>query len=72
MLLPGRKQKHKTKVRPGENPSFMETFVFTKINPGKQKQNKQTKKFFLVGNGFVNIVTQHQAFHIHSIKSALG
>ncbi|ODN06631.1 Synaptotagmin-16 [Orchesella cincta] len=33
VLLPGRKQKHKTKVRPGENPSFMETFVFTKINP---------------------------------------
>ena len=34
VLLPGRKQKHKTKVRPGENPQFMESFVFNKINPG--------------------------------------
>lgn len=35
VLLPDRKQKNKTKVRPGEDPSFMETFVFNKINPGK-------------------------------------
>ncbi|OXA60425.1 synaptotagmin-C isoform X2 [Folsomia candida] len=33
VLLPDRKQKHKTKVRPGEHPSFMETFVFSKVNP---------------------------------------
>ncbi|CAG7725575.1 unnamed protein product, partial [Allacma fusca] len=33
VLLPSRKQKHKTKVRPGENPSFMESFVFSKVNP---------------------------------------
>ncbi|KAK3608659.1 hypothetical protein CHS0354_042671 [Potamilus streckersoni] len=34
LLLPTKKQRHKTKVKPGENPKFEETFTFTKISPG--------------------------------------
>ncbi|XP_069188590.1 synaptotagmin-14 isoform X1 [Procambarus clarkii] len=38
LLLPARKQKHKTRIRPGENPQFNEAFVFTKINPEEVQQ----------------------------------
>ncbi|XP_068244914.1 synaptotagmin-14 isoform X2 [Palaemon carinicauda] len=38
LLLPGRKQKHKTRIRPGENPQFNEAFVFTKVNPEDVQQ----------------------------------
>ena len=34
LLLPTKKQRHKTKVKPGENPLFEETFVFNKISQG--------------------------------------
>ncbi|GBP35969.1 Synaptotagmin-14 [Eumeta japonica] len=33
VLLPLKKQKYKTKIRYGENPQYMESFVFHKINP---------------------------------------
>ncbi|XP_048486228.1 synaptotagmin-16 [Plutella xylostella] len=33
VLLPLKKQKFKTKIRYGENPQYMESFVFHKINP---------------------------------------
>ncbi|CAG5131537.1 unnamed protein product, partial [Candidula unifasciata] len=33
MLLPGKKQRHKTKVKDGENPVFDEKFCFNKILP---------------------------------------
>ncbi|KAJ8309147.1 hypothetical protein KUTeg_014021 [Tegillarca granosa] len=33
LLLPTRKQRHKTKVKTGENPNFEDTFMFTKIPP---------------------------------------
>lgn len=32
LLLPTKKQRHKTKVKQGENPSFEETFVFNKVS----------------------------------------
>ncbi|XP_042220710.1 synaptotagmin-14-like isoform X2 [Homarus americanus] len=38
LLLPARKQKHKTRIRPGDNPQFNEAFVFTKINPEEVQQ----------------------------------
>ncbi|KAK8740433.1 hypothetical protein OTU49_002906, partial [Cherax quadricarinatus] len=38
LLLPARKQKHKTRIRPGENPQFNEAFVFTKISPDEVQQ----------------------------------
>ncbi|XP_066957649.1 synaptotagmin-14 isoform X2 [Macrobrachium rosenbergii] len=38
LLLPGRKQKHKTRIRPGDNPQFNEAFVFTKVNPEDVQQ----------------------------------
>ena len=35
LLLPTKKQRHKTKVKPGENPLYEETFVFKNISQGK-------------------------------------
>ncbi|CAG0880773.1 unnamed protein product [Darwinula stevensoni] len=34
LLLPSRKQRHSTRILPGENPVFHETFIFTGIFPG--------------------------------------
>ncbi|XP_057660939.1 synaptotagmin-16 isoform X1 [Diorhabda carinulata] len=33
ILLPSKKQKHKTKIRQGENPQYMENFVLHRVNP---------------------------------------
>ena len=33
VLLPTRRQKHKTRVRTGTNPQYNEAFVFNKISP---------------------------------------
>lgn len=33
LILPSKKQKNKTKIRSGENPQFMESFLFHRINP---------------------------------------
>ncbi|XP_054264649.1 synaptotagmin-16 isoform X2 [Macrosteles quadrilineatus] len=33
LLLPSKKQKHKSKIRHGENPQFMESFLFHRVNP---------------------------------------
>ncbi|GAB0088319.1 synaptotagmin-14 [Sergentomyia squamirostris] len=33
LILPSKKQKHKTKIRTGENPQFMESFLLHRINP---------------------------------------
>lgn len=35
LLLPTKKQRHKTKVKQGDNPAFEETFVFNKVPEGK-------------------------------------
>lgn len=34
LLLPTKKQRHKTKVKQGDNPAFEETFVFNKVSQG--------------------------------------
>lgn len=36
LLLPTRKQRHKTKVKTGENPNYEDTFMFNKIPPGNK------------------------------------
>ncbi|KAL7021944.1 hypothetical protein ACKWTF_012080 [Chironomus riparius] len=33
LMLPSKKQKHKTKIRCGENPQFMESFLLHRVNP---------------------------------------
>ena len=33
VMLPSKKQKHKTKIRSGENPQFMESFLLHRVNP---------------------------------------
>lgn len=33
LILPSKKQKHKTKIRAGENPQYMESFLLHKVNP---------------------------------------
>ncbi|KAF4527716.1 hypothetical protein B566_EDAN015462 [Ephemera danica] len=33
VMLPTKKQKHKTKIRQGENPQFMESFLLHRVNP---------------------------------------
>ncbi|XP_017768217.1 PREDICTED: synaptotagmin-16 isoform X1 [Nicrophorus vespilloides] len=33
LLLPSKKQKHKTKIRSGENPQYMESFLLHRVNP---------------------------------------
>lgn len=33
LMLPSKKQKHKTRIRPGENPQFMESFLLHRVNP---------------------------------------
>jgi hypothetical protein len=35
VMLPSKRQKHKTKVRQGNNPQYMESFLLHKVNPGK-------------------------------------
>lgn len=34
ILLPSKKQKHKTKIRSGDNPQYMESFLLHRVNPG--------------------------------------
>lgn len=48
VLLPLKKQKYKSKIRNGENPQYMESFVFHKINPGRF--HFYTKEHFLVAH----------------------
>lgn len=33
LMLPSKKQKHKTKIRTGENPQYMESFLLHRVNP---------------------------------------
>lgn len=33
LMLPSKKQKHKTKIRSGENPQFIESFLLHRVNP---------------------------------------
>lgn len=33
LMLPSKKQKHKTKIRTGESPQFMESFLLHRVNP---------------------------------------
>ena len=35
VMLPSKKQKHKTKIRQGDTPQYMESFLLHRVNPGK-------------------------------------
>lgn len=34
LMLPNKKQKHKTKIRQGDNPQYLESFLLHRVNPG--------------------------------------
>lgn len=40
-MLPSKKQKHKTKIRTGENPQFIESFLLHRVNPEEGNKYKQ-------------------------------
>lgn len=44
LLLPTKKQRHKTKVKVGDDPEYQETFVF-KVPPGEKFQNSSVNSF---------------------------
>uniref|UniRef100_A0A1S4MWQ2 C2 domain-containing protein n=1 Tax=Pediculus humanus subsp. corporis TaxID=121224 RepID=A0A1S4MWQ2_PEDHC len=47
LMLPSKKQKHKSKIRSGENPQFMESFLLHRINP--EDVNSMGVRFRLYG-----------------------
>jgi len=40
VMLPSKRQKHKTKVRQGNNPQYMESFLLHRVNPGKTSRQR--------------------------------
>jgi len=40
VMLPSKRQKHKTKVRQGNNPQYMESFLLHRVNPGKTSRER--------------------------------
>ncbi|XP_049781742.1 synaptotagmin-14 [Schistocerca cancellata] len=47
VMLPSKKQKHKTKIRQGENPQFLESFLLHRVNP--EDVNSMGVRFRLYG-----------------------
>ncbi|XP_046401589.1 synaptotagmin-16 [Ischnura elegans] len=47
ILLPSKKQKHKTKIRQGDNPQYMESFLLHRVNP--EDVNSMGVRFRLYG-----------------------
>ncbi|XP_063231633.1 synaptotagmin-14 isoform X2 [Bacillus rossius redtenbacheri] len=47
LMLPSKKQKHKTKIRHGDNPQFMESFLLHRVNP--EDVNSMGVRFRLYG-----------------------
>ncbi|XP_077300642.1 synaptotagmin 14 [Arctopsyche grandis] len=47
LMLPSKKQKHKTKIRSGENPQFMESFLLHRVNP--EEVNSMGVRFRVYG-----------------------
>lgn len=47
LMLPSKKQKHKSKIRSGENPQFMESFLLHRVNP--EDVNSMGVRFRLYG-----------------------
>ena len=40
VMLPSKRQKHKTKVRQGNSPQYMESFLLHRVNPGKASRQR--------------------------------
>ncbi|XP_037940853.1 synaptotagmin-14-like [Teleopsis dalmanni] len=66
LMLPSKKQKHKTKIRSGENPQYMESFLLHRVNPEEVNGMglrvrvygcERLRKERLVGEAYVSFAT---------------
>lgn len=65
-MLPNKKQKHKTKIRSGENPQYMESFLLHRVNPEEVNNMglrvriygcERLRKERLIGEAYVSFAT---------------
>lgn len=65
-MLPSKKQKHKTKIRSGENPQFMESFLLHRVSPEEVNSMglrirlygcERMRKEHLIGETFISFAT---------------
>lgn len=65
-MLPNKKQKHKTKIRSGENPQYMESFLLHRVNPEDVNNMglrvrlygcERLRKERLIGEAYVSFAT---------------
>ncbi|KAH8295034.1 hypothetical protein KR018_006285 [Drosophila ironensis] len=66
LMLPTKKQKHKTKIRSGENPQFLESFLLHRVNPEEVNNMglrvrlygcERLRKERLIGEAYVSFAT---------------
>nr|XP_036223921.1 synaptotagmin-14 isoform X1 [Bactrocera oleae] len=66
LMLPNKKQKHKTKIRSGENPQYMESFLLHRVNPEEVNNMglrvriygcERLRKERLIGEAYVSFAT---------------
>lgn len=66
LMLPQKKQKHKTKIRSGENPQFMESFLLHRVNPEEVNSMgirirvygcERMRRERLIGESIINFAT---------------
>lgn len=66
LMLPNKKQKHKTKIRSGENPQYMESFLLHRVNPEDVNNMglrvrlygcERLRKERLIGEAYVSFAT---------------
>ncbi|KAH8369484.1 hypothetical protein KR009_012377 [Drosophila setifemur] len=66
LMLPNKKQKHKTKIRSGENPQYMENFLLHRVNPEEVNNMglrvrlygcERLRKERLIGEAYVSFAT---------------
>ena len=61
MLLPTKKQRFKTKVKEGQDPTYDETFTFSKITPGTDRMTSRCyREFFQSCAEYVERATENQ------------
>lgn len=66
LMLPNKKQKHKTKIRSGENPQYVESFLLHRVNPEEVNSMglrirlygcERMRKERLIGEAYVSFAT---------------
>lgn len=66
LMLPNKKQKHKTKIRSGENPQYMESFLLHRVTPEEVNNMglrvrlygcERLRKERLIGEAYVSFAT---------------